>query len=52
MNHIFTHIGAEDEICYGESVCHRELTKTLETIYDASENALVMIDELAIVVYR
>ena len=46
MNHIFTRMGAGDDICSGESTFHRELKETLEIIHEASESALVMIDEL------
>ena len=46
MNHIFTRMGAGDDVCSGESTFHRELKETLEIVHDASESALVMIDEL------
>lgn len=46
MNHIFTRMGAGDDICSGESTFHQELKETLEIMHEASESALVMIDEL------
>ena len=46
IKHIFTRIGAEDNICSGKSIFYHKLEETLRIMDKASNSALVMIDEL------
>ncbi|BFU21406.1 mutS family protein [Entamoeba histolytica HM-1:IMSS-B] len=46
VDHIFTRIGASDDILHGMSTFMVELDETAQMLHDATQNSLVVLDEL------
>ncbi|ERH00608.1 MAG: mismatch repair ATPase (MutS family) [Halonotius sp. J07HN6] len=46
LDRIFTRVGASDDIAGGESTFMREMSELTEILHDATENSLVLLDEV------
>jgi DNA mismatch repair protein MutS len=46
LDRIFTRVGASDDIAGGQSTFMREMTELTEILHDATDNSLVLLDEV------